>query len=124
MNPALFLLSGSIAAAFVSSFLVSACMTKLSDKRLAQDLTLIQRAFDTNAMLLTTPTQQRDVVSYYARTTNQDYRLLEFFVGPGLHTRLHAAHPISHAGNNNARQVVINAIIIIIIICVKKGRRS
>jgi SAM-dependent methyltransferase len=104
MSPAILCISISIVAAFVASFLSAAYMAELSDKTLAQDLQLIKGAFDTDALLANTPTQ-RDMVSYYTRTTDLDYSFLALFIGPGLHTRLRANYPIlSHTGN--ARQVM------------------
>ncbi len=110
MSPTLLFVAASIAAAFVFSLLTSAYKAELSDKSLAQDLAVIQHAFNTTTMLASTPTQQH-MVSYYTRTTDKDYRLLELLVGPGLHTRLSAAHPIrSHTGNARQVMYVLNAV--------------
>ena len=104
MGPAVFLILVSIIGAYVFSFMTSIYNSTLSDSTLSKDLIHIQRAFNTEAILKASPTQQ-DVVSYYTKTTDRDYRLLELFAGPGLHTRLNARHPI-HTHTGNARQVM------------------
>ena len=110
MGPTIFFVTISIALAFIASFAITAYRAELSDKSLTQDLALIKNVFNTTAILASTPTH-RDVVSYYTRTTDTDYKLLELFVGPGLHTRLCTAHPIlSHTGNARQVMYVLNAL--------------
>ena len=101
----------AIAMAFITSVLVTVYKAEITPKTLSQDLSLIKNAFNTDAILASTPTQ-RDVISYYTNTTNRDYKLLELFVGPGLHTRLSVNYPILHH-TGNARQVmyVLNALV-------------
>ena len=41
---------------------------------------------------------------YYSSTTDRDYMLLEKVVGPGLHSRLDAGHPV-YTGSGHSRQV-------------------
>ena len=112
MGPKLCTCLATVAIAWVASLVVSAYRARLSDATLAQDLTHLKPAFDTDALLEHNPTRE-DVDAYYTHTTDRDYRVLEWFVGPGLHTRLSAKHPI-HSHTGTARQVmyVANAVAI------------
>ena len=100
----------AIVLAFITSLLVTVYKAEISPTTLSKDLSLIKKAFDTDAILASIPTQ-RDVISYYTKTTDRDYKLLELFVGPGLHTRLCVNYPILyHTGNARQVMYVLNAL--------------
>jgi SAM-dependent methyltransferase len=110
IGPTISLIIIAIAVAYVTSVFVTVYKAELTPATLTKDLALIKNAFNTDAIISSTPTKQ-DVISYYTTTTNRDYRLLELFAGPGLHTRLCVDYPILHH-TGNARQVmyVLNAL--------------
>ena len=104
MGPKLCICLATVVMAWLASLVISAYRARLSDATLTQDLALLEPAFDTDALLEHTPTRE-DTDEYYTRTTDRDYRARAWFVGPGLHTRLSAKHPIGpHVGT--ARQVM------------------
>lgn len=55
-----------------------------------------------DALVLQDPTPD-DVTAYYAQTTDRDYRVLEWFVGPGMHSVLRLPHPV-HCDTGHAIQ--------------------
>ena len=58
-----------------------------------QDLANINRAYDVDHTV-STPFDTDDMILYYKHTTDRDYKLLEMFEGPGLHSKLDVPHPI------------------------------
>ena len=62
----------------------------LSEETLVEDLTSIKKALGTTFIEDEINAQYSvdDVIKYYTHTTDRDYKLLELFVGPGLHSRL------------------------------------
>ena len=66
------------------------------DEVMDDDLRAIDAVFGTEFE----PIQDHDVSTYYTSTTQRDYRLLEWFIGPGMHTRLTLPAPaLLNAGN-------------------------
>jgi SAM-dependent methyltransferase len=109
MGPKVCAALAAIAIALLASLLSTFHKAQLSDASLAQDLARLKQAFDTDALNTSSP-GLRDVIAYYTRTTDRDYRVLSWFMGQGgLHTSLAARPPV---GWSNDRQVmyVANAI--------------
>jgi 2-polyprenyl-3-methyl-5-hydroxy-6-metoxy-1,4-benzoquinol methylase len=48
-----------------------------------------------------------DVRHYYQSTTDRDYWLLERFIGPGLHSRMTAPHPVGIQGGNTRQPALV-----------------
>lgn len=77
-------------------FLLTICLflyaknSILSEETLQEDLTSIEKAFGTKFIEdeINTQYSADNVIKYYTHTTDRDYKLLELFVGPGLHSRL------------------------------------
>jgi len=67
---------------------VCACVLKYWVFWCAQDLQKIRQIFRLKAQGNRASFAKDDVVAYYNETTQRDYRVLQFFSGPGLHSRL------------------------------------
>jgi predicted O-methyltransferase YrrM len=80
----------------------------LSDASLATDLESLSKAFgkyyDQELLKNFNSDNVRD---YYTETTDRDYKFLELFIGPGLHSRLEAPYPIGHQGGNTRQPALI-----------------
>jgi SAM-dependent methyltransferase len=70
-------------------------------KTLEQDLGVIESIYDYNALMPQNDFTLGDVMRYFKATTDLDYWLLEWCVGPGLHTVLSPRPP---GKRSNARQ--------------------
>ena len=82
------------AAFIVLALYAYASFSVLSDSTLSKDIASLRAAFGAAYMdALAKQFDAKQVCEYYTRTTDRDYGLLEAFVGPGLHTQLHAAQP-------------------------------
>ena len=104
MGPTVSFILIAVVLAYATGIIFTVFKDTLSDETLTQDLASIKRAFNTDTIIKSSPTQQ-DVISYYTQGADREHRLLELFTGPGLHTCLTANHPIySHSGK--ARQVM------------------
>lgn len=74
-----------------------------NDEVMDADLRAIDAAFGTDFE----PIQEHDVPAYYTGTTQRDYRLLELFIGPGMHTRLTLEAPALHHAGNTAQMLFV-----------------
>jgi SAM-dependent methyltransferase len=83
----------SFAIGFTAFFFAIECqLIQTDDETLTGDLRLINALYNIEWILKNPPI---DAVQYYEQTTDRDYALLEYIMGPGMHTRL---------GNDNAKQ--------------------
>lgn len=77
-------------------------LLQLTRQTLQQDLASLERIFgELN--------QSADAARYYHHTTDRDYRLLELFNGPGMHTCLQAPQPIGRQGGGTRQPVLVHA---------------
>lgn len=82
----------------IAFFALEASTCKLDDKTLAKVIQCIDKNFDTKK-ILSKKLESDHVMEYYETTTNRDYRILEWFEGPGMHSKLTVRHPINaHSG--------------------------
>jgi len=92
------------------AFVCAECwwMASLDGKTLALDVCLLNRAFNVNKILAKKELlTSDDVDKYYDATTDLDYRLLEFFLGPSLHTRLCAPFPVNSYGGYTRQPAMV-----------------
>ena len=84
-------------------------VASLDGKTLVLDICLLNRAFNVDKILAKKELfSSDDVDKYYDATTDLDYRLLEYFMGPSLHTRLCASFPVnSHGGYTRQPAMVL-----------------
>jgi SAM-dependent methyltransferase len=95
---------------FVFSLVWYGSNSKLSEETLAEDLKSLRSAYgDVLDKELKKDYGARNVQEYYTLTTDRDYKLLELFVGPGLHSRMEAPYPIGHTGGNTRQPAFILA---------------
>ena len=92
------------------SFVLVECWwtASLDGKTLALDVCLVNRAFNVSKILAKKELfTSDDVDKYYNATTDLDYRVLETFIGPSLHTRLCAAFPVLVNGGYTRQPVMV-----------------
>lgn len=100
------------AVSFAASLFWYGCTSTLNDESLEHDLKSLKSAFGTvfaEELIKKTSYDVQDVERYYRHTTDRDYKLLEAFVGPGLHSRLEARYPIGHTGGNTRQPALLLA---------------
>jgi 2-polyprenyl-3-methyl-5-hydroxy-6-metoxy-1,4-benzoquinol methylase len=97
-------------ASIVFALYAYASTSVLSDSTLAKDIASLRTAFGAGYMkALAKEFDTKQVCEYYTQTTDRDYRLLEAFGGPGLHTQLHASHPIGFQGGGTRQPAFVLA---------------
>jgi len=72
----------------------------------AQDITQLGKIYDI-ASITSTPVNTKDMQAYYNATTERDYRALQFFKGPGLHSTLRWPAPICQIAATTVQPVMI-----------------
>ena len=83
-----------IAAAILSMIVRKGYYSILGHESLVADLAALEIAFpEAHANSLRGNFSQRDVMKYYALTTQRDYKWLRFLFGPAMHTRLKGKFP-------------------------------
>lgn len=85
-------------------------VSTLTDKSLSQDIDAVEYA--TGCIfheLLAKQFDEDSVCDYYKATTDRDFMLLELFMGPGMHTCLYAAHPVSKQGGMTRQPALVLA---------------
>lgn len=85
-------------------------ISTLTDKSLARDLDAIRHAIGPlYEQLIAKEFHQESVAQYYDATTERDYKLLEYFLGPGMHTCMYAAHPVGRQGGTTRQPALVLA---------------
>jgi len=72
---------------------LQACALTVSPGWQAQDITQLGKIYDIPG-ITSTPVNDTDMQEYYNTTTERDYRVLQFFKGPGLHSTLCSPDPM------------------------------
>ena len=68
----------------------------------------MKRVFSTDTILASKELfTSEDVDAYYMRTTDTDYRALELWVGPGMHSELRAPFPVLRFGGHTRQAVLV-----------------
>lgn len=103
------ILSGAFILLYIVRLVMYARNSILSEETLTEDLVAIEKAYGTKFVEDEINTQYvaDNVREYYTHTTDRDYKLLELFVGPGLHSRLEAPFPIGHTGGNTRQPAFV-----------------
>ena len=104
-NRVLFSICFAIFTLFFAHLVFVGLSSTLNDETLASDIDAILKAYPSTSLVKNF--SLNDVESYYSATTDRDYKLLEFFVGPGLHTRLQAKGPIYDRGGHTRQPTFI-----------------
>ena len=76
-----------------------------SDASLSADLMAVSVVYDPDTAVF----RSQDVREYYEATTGRDYRWLEWFVGPGMHTVLSAPLPTGYLGRGTRQAALVLA---------------
>jgi len=72
----------------------------------AQDLAQLAKMYEV-ADIISTPCDTLDVVEYYDKTTDRDYKMLQFFHGPGLHSTLCLKSPVGMSAATSVQPAMI-----------------
>jgi ubiquinone/menaquinone biosynthesis C-methylase UbiE len=71
-----------------------------------QDLEQIQQIYDLS-QTLHVPFERQDVVTYYDQTSERDYKALQTWQGPGMHSKLTFAAPLGVCASTAAQPAII-----------------
>lgn len=100
----------SLAILFIVTTMVIIGRSVLSDETMEFDMDMIRRLLgdeDTDRMLQKGCINGSSLLEYYNSTTGIDYRILQYFVGPGMHSLMNAPHPILGQCGNTRQGIMI-----------------
>lgn len=102
----------SLVVAYLIACLASICIycktSQLSKDTLIQDIRTVRKAFGSLYNdLIEKDFRRDDVHDYYKNTTDLDYKLLELFYGPGMHSCMQAPYPICKQGGTTRQPALI-----------------
>lgn len=82
----------------------------LSDETMECDMVMIRRLIGSESMdgmIQKTSLKRDSVIDYYRSTTGIDYRILQHFIGHGMHSFMTAKHPILNQCGNTRQGIMI-----------------
>jgi len=79
---------------------------ELDDKSLSHDLAQLRKIYNIDR-ILSTSVNTIEMVNYYQKTTDYDYKILQYFKGPGLHSTLNLKTPIGKSACTSIQPIMI-----------------